>query len=123
MILAFSKYCKPSVDTKCTFASEVTGTRQNHKFCQILYVFQLSGNFSILALQFAFALCDGFDSRLEPIAFDILQYVAGGCWLEKRKLTSQSPSITVRFSVQYNLKITSVILFLFINILSGLHAV
>ena len=38
-----------------------------------------------------------------------LAYVAGGCWLEERKLTSQSPSITVEFSVQYNLKKNSVI--------------
>ena len=36
-------------------------------------------------------------------------YIPGGCWLEERKLTSQSPSITVQFSFQLNLKITSVI--------------
>ena len=36
-------------------------------------------------------------------------YVTGGYQLEERKLTSQSPSITVEFSVQYNLKIISVI--------------
>ena len=52
MILVFSKYCKPSVDTKCTFASKVTGTRQNHKFCQLLV--SQPGNCSILASQFAF---------------------------------------------------------------------
>ena len=38
-------------------------------------------------------LCDGFDSR---VAADS----------KKRKLNSQSPSITVAFSVQYNFKIT-----------------
>ena len=53
-------------------------------------------------------LRDGFDSRLEPIAFDIYT-LPGGCWLEERKLTSQPPSITAEFSVQYNLKITLVI--------------
>ena len=93
-------------------------------------------------------LRDGFDSRLQPIAFDIytrwlltrraqahfavslnyytvrqwhglavpragdrsyvmgsirglsrshLTYVTGGCWLEERKLTLQSPSITILF--------------------------
>ena len=47
---------------------------------------------------------DGFDSRLEPIG-----YITGGCWLDKRKLTMQSPSITVEFSVQHDLKLTSVI--------------
>ena len=36
-------------------------------------------------------------------------YFPGGCSLEERKLTWQSPSITVEFSVQYNLIITSVI--------------
>ena len=41
---------------------------------------------------------DGFDSRLEPIVFDI--YTQGGCCLEERKLTLLSPSITVAFSVQ-----------------------
>ena len=46
-------------------------------------------------------LRDGFDSRLELIAFDI--YIG---WL-----TSQSPSIIVEFSVQYNLKINVGILF------------
>ena len=45
-------------------------------------------------------LRDGFDSRLEPIAFDV--YAPDGSRLEERKLTSQSPSI------RYNLKITSV---------------
>ena len=35
-----------------------------------------------------------------------LTYITGGCLLEERKLTLQSPSITVEFSVQYNLKIT-----------------
>ena len=30
-----------------------------------------------------------------------LTYLTGGCWLEERKLTSQSPSVTVEFSVQY----------------------
>ena len=44
-----------------------------------------------------------------------LTYLMGGCSLKERKLTSQSPSITVEFSVQYNLKITSVI-HIFINI-------
>ena len=38
-----------------------------------------------------------------------LTYIPGGCWLEELKLTSQSPSITVEFSVQYNLKIILVI--------------
>ena len=39
-----------------------------------------------------------------------LAYMTGGYKLEERKLTSQSPSITVEFPVQYNLKITSVII-------------
>ena len=34
----------------------------------------------------------------------------GSCSLEVRKLTSQSPSVTVEFSVQHNVKITSVII-------------
>ena len=33
-----------------------------------------------------------------------LTYVSGGCRVAERKLTSQSPSITVKLSVQYNLK-------------------
>ena len=37
--------------------------------------------------------------------------MTGGCWLEVRKLTLQSPSITVEFSVRYNLKIASLICF------------
>ena len=40
-----------------------------------------------------------------------LTYLTGGCWLEECKLTSQSPSITVELSVQYNLKITLIYLF------------
>ena len=51
-------------------------------------------------------LRDGFDSRLEPFA---LTYITGGCWLDERKLTSQFPSISVEYSVQYNLKISSAI--------------
>ena len=39
-----------------------------------------------------------------------LTYITSGCRLEERKLTSQSPSITVEFSVQHDLKITSVII-------------
>ena len=83
---------------------------------------QLSGNFSILALQFAFVLRDMFDLWLEPIAFDIL---CSGRLLTRKAQAhfAVSPSITVRFLIQYNLKITSVILFLIIYILPGLHAV
>ena len=36
-------------------------------------------------------------------------YITRSCWLEERKLTSQFPSTTVEFSVQYDLKITLVI--------------
>ena len=43
-----------------------------------------------------------------------LTYITGGCSLEERKLTSQSPSITVEFSVQYNLKIASVIYYYYL---------
>ena len=45
-----------------------------------------------------------------------LTYITGGCRLEERKLTSQSPSITVEFSVQYNLKITLSYLFIYLKI-------
>ena len=49
-------------------------------------------------------LRDGFDSRVEPISFDIL-YIRRVCWLEERKLFSQSTPITVELLlVQYNLK-------------------
>ena len=51
-------------------------------------------------------LRDEFDSRLEPIAFDI----SDGGRLEERKLTLQSPLIIVEFSVQNNLKITLVVI-------------
>ena len=56
-------------------------------------------------------LRDGFDSRWEPIRFD--KYTG---WLMTRR--AQSPSITVEFSVQYNLKITSVV-FSFYLFVSG----
>ena len=36
--------------------------------------------------------------------------MTGVCSLQERGLTSQSPSITVKFLVQYDLKITSVII-------------
>ena len=42
-----------------------------------------------------------------------LTYVTDDCSLKERKLTSQSPSIVAKFSVQYNLKITSVIYYLY----------
>ena len=35
-----------------------------------------------------------------------MTYVTDGFGLEERKLTSQSPSITVEFSVQYNLNLS-----------------
>ena len=34
-----------------------------------------------------------------------LTFMPRGCWLERRELTLQCPSVTVQFSVQYNLKI------------------
>ena len=43
-----------------------------------------------------------------------LTYIPGGCSLEERNLTWQSPSITVEFSVQYNLKTTPVIIIIII---------
>ena len=50
-------------------------------------------------------LRDGFDSQLELVALDI---IPSGCRLEERKLTSQSPSSTVEYSVQHNFNATSV---------------
>ena len=56
-------------------------------------------------------LRDGFDPRLEPIAFDI--YTG---WLLTRRAQAHFAisSITVQFSVQYDLKITSVIYYMFV---------
>ena len=34
----------------------------------------------------------------------LLTHIPGGCQLAERKLTSRSPAITVKFSVQYKLK-------------------
>ena len=53
-------------------------------------------------------LRDGFDSRLEPITYDICNK-----WLVARKAQAQFAvflSITVKFSVQYDLKIILVII-------------
>ena len=41
---------------------------------------------------------DGFNSRLEPIAYDIYRLL-GGCRLEERKFTWQSLLITIEFQV------------------------
>ena len=42
-----------------------------------------------------------------------MTYISSGCCLKARKLTSQSSSITLEFSVSYNLKVISVIHYLF----------
>ena len=51
-------------------------------------------------------LCDGFDSRLEPIIFDMYNG-----WLLTRRAQAHfaDSSITVEFLVQYYLKIISVV--------------
>ena len=75
-----------------------SGTARRSQILQILCDgrFYVTGGLMICDKQI---LRDGFDSRLDPIAFEIgLQYIPGGCWLEKRKLTSQSPSITLQYS-------------------------
>ena len=63
-------------------------------------------------------LRDGFYSRLEPIAFDVYN---GWLLTRKCKLTSQSLSISIKFSVRYNLKIISVIYIFKQNLLISLH--
>ena len=59
------------------------------------------------------AQCLRINFLLSEIVITSYEISAKENMLEERKLTSQSPSITVEFSVQYNLKITSVI-YLFI---------
>ena len=52
-----------------------------------------------------------------------LTHIPGGCLLKERKLTSQSPSITVQFSFQYNVKITLRTAFIYFHGKSGLVTV
>ena len=81
-------------------------------FCSAVVLFDLSDVLSSLlscvslsATRWLQILRDGFDSRLEPIAFDIHT-----AWLLRQEQESlQSPSTTLDFPVQYDLKIASVV--------------